>query len=205
MEFGEILRKRRMVRNYTDEPVDRESVDRIIQAGRRAPSAGFTQGQSFVVVTDPDIRQRVAALAGEDSYVESGFDPWISKAPVHVIVCVNEQDYHRRYREKDKAPDGDMVWPVPYWWVDAGASMMLVLLAAIEEGLAAGFLGVQSIPNLKQLLDIPEEVEPIGVITIGHPAPDRRSGSLERGWRPDAEIKHWQRWQSTENAEGGRG
>ena len=201
MEFAEILKKRRMVRNYTDEPVDREAVERIIQAGRRAPSAGFTQGQSFVVVTDSTIRQQIAVLAGEASYVESGFDPWISKAPVHVIVCVNEQDYHRRYREQDKAPDGDMIWPVPYWWVDAGASMMLVLMAAVEEGLAAGFLGVHSIPDLIQLLAIPDEVEPIGVITIGHPAPDRRSGSLKRGWRPDDEIKHWQRWQSTDEGE----
>ena len=201
MEFAQILKKRRMVRNYTDEAVDRESVERIIQAGRRAPSAGFTQGQSFVVVTDPEIRQQIAVLAGEGSYVESGFDPWISIAPVHVIVCVNEQDYHRRYLEQDKAPDGDMVWPVPYWWVDAGASMMLVLMAAVEEGLAAGFLGVHSIPDLKQLLNIPDEVEPIGVITVGHPAPDRRSGSLKRGWRPDDEIKHWQRWQSPDEGE----
>lgn len=194
MEFAEILRRRRMVRNYTDEPVDRAAVERIIQAGRRAPSAGFTQGQSFVVVTDEETRHQVAALAGETSYVEAGFDPWISRAPVHVIVCVNEQDYHRRYREPDKAPDGTMVWPVPFWWVDAGASMMLILLAAVDEGLAAGFLGVHSIPDLKDLLGIPDEVEPIGVITIGHQAPDRKSGSLKRGWRPDREIKHWQRW-----------
>jgi nitroreductase len=89
-----------------------------------------------------------------------------------------------------------MVWPVPYWWVDAGASMMLVLLAVIEEDLAAGFLGVHSIPDLKDLLGIPDEVEPIGVITIGHPAPDRKSSSLKRGWRSDTEIKHWQRWVS---------
>lgn len=201
MELNEILKKRRMVRNYTDEPVETAAIERIIQAGRRAPSAGFTQGQSFVVVTDKEIRQEIATLAGEVSYVEAGFDPWISKAPVHVIVCVNEQDYHRRYREADKAPDGDMVWPVPYWWVDAGASMMLVLLAAIDEGLAAGFLGVHSIPDLKELLAIPDEVEPIGVITIGHPAPDRKSGSLKRGWRSDAEIKHWQRWNSISEGE----
>ena len=201
MEFAEILQKRRMVRNYTDAPVDTDAIERIIQAGRRAPSAGFTQGQSFIVVTDADVRLEIAALAGESSYVEAGFDPWISKAPVHVIVCVNEQDYHRRYREADKAPDGDMVWPVPYWWVDAGASMMLILLAAIEEDLAAGFLGVHSIPDLKELLAIPDEVEPIGVITIGHPAPDRKSGSLKRGWRSDAEIKHWQRWASSGESE----
>ena len=196
MEFAEILKKRRMVRNYTDEPVERDAIERIIQAGRKAPSAGFTQGQSFVVVTDTEIRREIAVLAGEPGYAAAGFDPWISKAPVHVVVCVNEQDYHRRYREADKAPDGDMVWPVPYWWVDAGASMMLVLLAVIEEGLAAGFLGVHSIPDLKDLLGIPDEVEPIGVITIGHSAPDRKSGSLKRGWRSDTEIIHWQRWTS---------
>ena len=194
MEFTDILDKRRMVRNYTDEPVDRDAIERIVEAGRRAPSAGFTQGQSFVVVTDGDIRRQIAELADEPSYVAAGFDPWISKAPVHVIVCVNEHDYHRRYREPDKAPDGDMVWPAPYWWVDAGASMMLILLAAVDEGLAAGFLGVHSIPDLKDLLDIPTEVEPIGVVTIGHPAPDRRSGSLTRGRRPDRQVKHWERW-----------
>ncbi len=194
MEFSEILSKRRMVRNYTDQPVDRAAIERIVEAGRRAPSAGFTQGQSFVVVTDDDIRTQIATLADEPSYVAAGFDPWISKAPVHVIVCVSEQDYHRRYREPDKAPDGSMVWPVPFWWVDAGASMMLILLAAVDEGLAAGFLGVHSVPDLKRLLEIPDEVEPIGVITIGHPAPDRKSGSLRRGRRPDAEVKHWDRW-----------
>lgn len=194
MELSEILRKRRMVRNYTDQPVDRAAIERIVEAGRRAPSAGFTQGQSFVVVTDDDVRTQIAALADEPSYVAAGFDPWISKAPVHVIVCVSEQDYHRRYREPDKAPDGSMVWPVPYWWVDAGASMMLILLAAVDEDLAAGFLGVHSVPDLKRLLEIPDEVEPIGVITIGHPAPDRKSGSLRRGRRPDAEVKHWDRW-----------
>ena len=74
--------------------------------------------------------------------------------------------------------------------------MMLILLAAVDEGLAAGFLGVHSVPDLKRLLEIPDEVEPIGVITIGHPAPDRKSGSLRRGWRPDAEVKHWDRWTS---------
>jgi nitroreductase len=79
--------------------------------------------------------------------------------------------------------------------------MMLILLAAIEEGLAAGFLGVHSIPDLKALLRIPDEVEPIGVITIGYPAPDHRSGSLQRGWRSDVEIKHWQRWSDPSRAE----
>lgn len=193
MDFTEVLAKRRMVRNYTDEPVESTVLERIVDAGTRAPSAGYTQGQSFVVVTDPATRSEIAALAGEASYIEMGFDPWISGAPAHIIVCVSEAAYHRRYQEADKVgPDGEIDWPVPYWWVDAGASMMNILLATVDEGLAAGFLGVHAIGDLKLLLGIPEDVEPIGVITIGHPAADRRSGSLKRGRRPD--TIHWGRW-----------
>lgn len=190
MEFADVVRRRRMVRNYTTEPVDPEVLDRILAAAERAPSAGFSQGQSLVVVTDPAVRGSIASLAEEEAYVADGFDPWISRAPVHIVVCVRKETYLERYREPDKGdPDGDSGteagWPVPYWWVDAGASMMLVLLAAVDEGLAAGFLGSHRMPELKDLLGIPSEVEPIGIITLGHPAPDRRSGSLRRGRRPD--------------------
>ncbi len=196
MEFREALRRRRMVRNYRPDPVDPAAVDRIVEAGVRAPSAGFSQGQSFVVVTDPERRREIARLAGEDGYVGAGFDPWISRAPVHVVVCVSEAAYHRRYREPDKTDDaGDEIdWPIPFWWVDAGASMMAILLAAVDEELAAGFLGVHSVPGLASLLGIPADVTPIGVVTIGHPAPDRRSGSLARGWRERTEVVHRERW-----------
>ncbi len=183
MEFREAVRKRRMVRAYTDAPVDPEAVERILDAGRMVPSAGFSQGQAFVVVRDELTRRRIAELADEPHYVSSGFDPWISSAPVHIVICCSEKVYRDRYDEPDKYDGGPQHWPVPYWWVDAGASLQNVLLAAVDEGLGAGFLGVHSIPGLKDLLQIPDEVEPIGVVTLGHPAPDRRSGSLERGRR----------------------
>jgi nitroreductase len=196
MDFSEVLRRRRMVRNYLADAVDPAAVDRIVDAGVRAPSAGFTQGQSFVIVTDPERRRAIAELAGESEYVERGFDPWISRAPVHIVVCVSESAYHQRYQEPDKtdANDREIDWPVPYWWVDAGASMMAILLAAVDEGLGAGFLGVQSFEGLAEHLGIPAHVAPIGVITIGHPAPDRRSSSLDRGRRPG--VVHREQWGS---------
>ncbi len=196
MEFREVIRRRRMVRNYTDEPVDEATLLRIVEAGRRAPSAGFTQGQSFVLVTDAELRTSIAGLAGEDEYAAKGYDRWVSRAPAHVVVCVSEAAYHARYQEADKLdPDGSEIeWPVPFWWVDAGASMMAILLAAVDEGLAAGFLGVHSIEGLKSLLEIPAEVSPIGIVTIGYPAPDRRSASLARGWKPDQDVVHFERW-----------
>lgn len=196
MDFQDVIRKRRMVRNYTGEPVDAAAIERLIEATRRAPSAGFSQGQYLVVVTSAELRAAIADLSGEPDYVAAGFDPWISRAPVHFVVCTSEADYHRRYQEPDKvdAEGREMGWPIPYWWVDAGASMMLLLLAAVDEGLAAGLLGVHSIPGLRTLLEIPDEVTPIGVVTIGHPAPDRRSGSLNRGWREESEVVHHERW-----------
>ncbi|MEX2280083.1 MAG: nitroreductase family protein [Acidimicrobiia bacterium] len=194
MEFRDVVRRRRMVRNYLSDRVDEDAIERIIEAGVRSPSAGFTQGQSFVIVTDPERRARIAGLAAENEYVERGFDPWISRAPVHIVVCVSEAAYHRRYQESDKTDEEgrEIEWPVPYWWVDAGASMMSILLATVDEGLAAGFLGVQSIDGLAEYLALPNEVMPIGVVTIGHPAPDRRSSSLARGRRPGA--VHWEYW-----------
>ncbi|MGI8518955.1 MAG: nitroreductase family protein [Acidimicrobiia bacterium] len=198
MEFQEVLARRRMVRNYLPNAVDDDALERIIAAARKAPSAGFSQGQSMLVVRSESTRRAIAQLADEDEYVADGFDPWISGAPVHVVVCASEAAYHDRYREADKldAEGSEIEWPIPYWWVDAGATMMLLLLAAVDEGSAAGFLGVNSIPGVRELPSIPAEVTPIGVVTIGHPAPDRRSGSLVRGWKPAAAVVHREEWQT---------
>lgn len=195
MEFTEVIRRRRMIRSYRPDPIDPGTVARIVAAGRSAPSAGNTQGQSFVVITDPVLRQAVAELSGERHYRQRGFEPWISRAPVLVVVCVSEGLYRQRYREPDKlGPDGELAWPVPYWWVDGGAALMAILLATVDEGLAAGFLGVHALPGLEQLLGIPAGVAPLGVVTIGHPAPERRSRSLDRATRPDADVVHQDRW-----------
>lgn len=198
MEFQETLAKRRMVRNYTEEAIDPTVVHRIATAAFRAPSAGNSQGFAVVVVMDANRRQTIAELADESGYVAAGFDPWISKAPAHIILSVSEQTYHNRYREADKlSKDGSEIeWPVPYWWVDAGAAMMAVLLAAVDEGLAAGFLGVHSLTDLAELLSLPDDHSPIGVITVGHPAPDRRSGSLARGQKPAAGLIYHETWEA---------
>ena len=198
MEFKDVLARRRMVRNYTDEPVEAAAVERIVEAARRAPSAGFSQGQRLIVVTDKATRKAIAAAADEPDYVADGFDPWISSAPVHVVVCVREDDYHERYGEPDKLVGGaEIEWPVPYWWVDAGAALMLVLLAAVDEGLAAGFVGFHALPGIKTTLGIPDDVTPIGVVTIGHPAPDRKSSSLKRGRKPKEHTTYRDRWGRT--------
>lgn len=198
MDFATVLARRRMTRNYTSEPVDADVLDTVASAALRAPSAGNSQGIGVVVVTDPATRQRIATLADEPEYTDKGFDPWISRAPAHIVISVSERIYRDRYSEADKlGTSGEQItWPVPYWWVDAGAALMSVLLAAVDQGLAAGFLGVHSIPELSQLLEIPAHYSPIGVVTVGHPAPDRRSASLDRPRRPIESVIHHDRWGS---------
>ena len=191
--FRDVVKRRKMVRNYTDAPVADAAIERILDAGRRTPSAGFSQGHAFVVITGRENRQVIAEAAGESEYVARGFEPWISRAPVLIVLTMREGAYHERYLEDDKTGGTgvEREWPVPFWWVDAGAAMQNVLLAAVDEGLAAGFLDVDADP-LRELLGIPETVHIVGLITIGHPAPDRKSGSLKRGWRED--FVHRETW-----------
>ncbi|HEY7358140.1 MAG TPA: nitroreductase family protein [Ktedonobacterales bacterium] len=197
MEFSEVVRKRRVVRHFTDEPVAPEVIDHLLDLAHHAPSAGFTQGQSFVVVTRPDLKREIARLCGEDEgYVRAGFHPFISEAPVLVIACTSEAAYHRRYQAADKLKeDGtEIEWPVPYWHMDIGCAVMILLLAAVDAGLAAGFAGSHDLDALRQLLDMPAEVTPVGVVPIGHRAPDVPSPSLKRGRTSDAEYIHREQW-----------
>lgn len=196
MEFRDVVLKRRMVRNFADKPVDPAIIDRILELARHAPSAGFTQGQSFLVVTTPEKKKAIAATCEEDEYVQRGFAPFISKAPVLLIPCTSETAYHRRYQEADKVnEDGsEITWPVPYWFMDIGCAVMIALLAAIDEGLVAAFAGSKDLDALRVLLDIPAEVTPVGVISLGYRAPDIPSPSLKRGRKADAEYVHHERW-----------
>ena len=196
MDFEEIVRKRRMVRHFRDEPIPEAVLEHILDLARHGPSAGYTQGQDFILVTDQQARRAVAQLAGEESYVQGGFHPFISGAPALIVPCTNEAAYHRRYREADKLmQDGSEIdWPVPYWFMDAGCAVMIILLGAVNEGLAAGFAGVWDLDALRRLLGIPAEVMPMGVIPLGYPAPDKRSASLKRGRRPVENSIHRERW-----------
>jgi len=196
VEFAELVMKRRTVRRFEETPVDRAVLEKIARLGQHVPSAGFSQGQRLVIVTDPGMRRRVAETCGETLYAGVGMGNWISECAAQFIPCVSADIYHRRYQEPDKTGDGgsEIEWPTPYWWVDIGKTSMVVMLAAHDAGLAAGFAGVQDIPVLKALLGLPDEFHPIGVIPVGRQLPDVRSPSLKRGWVPFEDFAHWERW-----------
>jgi FMN reductase [NAD(P)H] len=196
MDFADVLRSRKAVRSYLPDPVPRETLERIVARGRKIPSAGHSQGLRLVVVTDAGTRQAIADLAGEPGYVEMGMEPWISRAPAHIVVGVREEDYHDRYREADKLTDDgvEMNWPVPYWFIDAGAAVMLLWLAALDEGLACGVFGTHAWDELRDLLGMPADVTPVAVLTVGLEGNDKVQGSAKRGWKPLDDVVRWERW-----------
>lgn len=196
MEFAELVMRRRTVRRFEDAPVEPEVLEKIARLAQRTPSAGFSQGQRVVIVTEPEQRRRVAETCGESGYAEAGFGNWISECAAQFIPCVSEQIYHRRYQEPDKLEDDgrEIEWPTPYWWIDAGKTSMVLMLAAHDAGLAAGFAGPQDVPALKAVLGLPDEFHPVGVIPVGRPLPDKRSPSLKRGWLSFDEFARWERW-----------
>jgi len=191
MEHREVVRRRHMVRRYRTDPVNPDALERIVAAAHRGPSAGYAQGVSLIVVIAAPARSAIAELAGEPEWLERGYGPWLSAAPVHLVLCVEPETYTARYDEPGKDP---AALDIPWWWVDGGAALMLILQAAVDEGLAAGFLGAHAMPGIHDLLGIPTAVEVVGVVTIGHPLPDERSSSLDRGSRPATEVTHRERW-----------
>lgn len=169
MDFAEVVRRRRMVRDYEDRPVADDALARILAAARRAPSAGSTRGTELLVLTDPAERERFWAAGWPDGRRDGR-----ARAPVVVLPCANPAAYRERYARPDKAGAPIDRWPSPYWLVDAAFAAMLVLLAATDEGLGACFFGFD-VPGVRAALSIPDHLEPIGAITIGHPR--RRSGT----------------------------
>lgn len=196
MELGDAIRQRRMVRAYDDRPVAEGSLRHILDAARRAPSAGLSQPVDLLVLTDPDHRARFWDLAFpiRDDY------PWprLFHAPVVVVPLVEPAAYARRYALADKAPAGldDLdAWPVPYWWIDGGAAVENLLLAAVGEGLGASLFGL--FINEAEILTtfgVPAGHRALGGITIGHPVPEPPVTSTPLPRRALDDIVHRGQW-----------
>lgn len=190
-----------MVRHFTDEPVAPAVLDRVLDLARRGPSAGYAQGLDLVVLEGPEQTGAYwdVTLPAER---RSSF-PWpgLLAAPVLVIPVVDPSAYVARYAEPDKAASGlgrdPADWPVPYWYVDGGAAVMLLLLGAVDAGLGALFFGQFGHADaVAARIGIPADRRALGTVAIGHPAPDDRpSRSVRtRPRRPFDEVVHRGRW-----------
>jgi FMN reductase [NAD(P)H] len=203
VEFRDVLTRRRSVRTYADKEVPREVLERIADAAVVwAPSAGFSQGLRIVVVTDPEPRKRIAAAAKEDELAAQGRPRWKAVAPVHMVVLTREDDYHDRYRQQDKLTitgGREIDWPAPYWFVDAGAAAMTLMLAAIDEGLDTAIFGVTDLEGLSKTLGLPDDVRFVAVVTMGYPTgtddePSAGASVFTRRRKARDDVVRWERW-----------
>ncbi|GAB3947895.1 hypothetical protein GCM10029976_078010 [Kribbella albertanoniae] len=199
MEFSEVVRRRRMVRNYdADRPVPDEIRERILENGLRAPSGGFTQGWAFLTLegADRDRYWNITAKDPDPKYVE-----WITglrRAPLLILAFAHKDAYLDRYTESDKGwTDRDEArWTAPYWYVDTGMASLLMLQTVVDEGLGACFFGppAETVPALLAEFGVPAGFDLIGLMSVGYRAPDKRSPSLRRGRRTTAEVVHRGQW-----------
>ena len=197
MLFAEVLRRRRMIRSYDPaRSVPADALDAILNAALRAPSAGFTQGVSLLILSSATERETFwqAAAAANSRWLRG-----MHTAPVLVAVWTSEEAYLDRYAEPDKGwTDRDPArWSAPYWFVDAGMASMAALLSAVDNGLGACFFGIPAdrIGAVREAFGVPANQLSVGVISVGYPAPAPAIGSPTRRPRKnESEVIHRGTW-----------
>ena len=199
MEFLDTVRKRRMVRAFSAEPVEPGVVDRLCDLARRAPSAGNSQGTAFLVLDQIESVGSYWDLTLSAERRRTFRWPGLLEAPVLVLVAVRPAAYTNRYAEADKAATGlggeTDAWPVPYWWVDAGAAMEHLLLGAVDAGLGACMFGLfDHEPAVAEAFGVPDGWRLMATVALGRARPTELGRSSTRARRPLDEVVHRNSW-----------
>lgn len=189
IEFEDVVRHRRMVRNFDVRRIEPSVVERIIANSLRAPSAGFTQGFDLLVLEGPDETARFWG-ASEANDASRQRWPGITNAPLIVVLFPDHDMYRRRF----SAPDKTAEFEVPWWLVDTSFAAMIMLLSAVDAGLGAIFFRVNHPSGVREEFGVPKGHEPLGAIAMGHARDDRPSRSAARGRRPAEEMVHRGDW-----------
>lgn len=173
-ELDKVIRKRKMIRKYDQtREVPDKIINKLIDNASRAPSAGHTQVQEFVVIKEPSIKRKLMLASVNQEQVE--------EAPVLIVVCSNTSRSVGRYGERGKEF---------YSIIDGAFASMLILLTATNEGLGASFVGAFNDEKVSEILGLPEHVRPIGIIALGYS--DEKPARLERIQRD--RLIHYERW-----------
>ena len=159
MNFLELVQKRQSTRTYLSRPVDREKIDRCIDAARLAPSACNSQPWSFVIVDDPEKKQELAenAFSGIYSIVSAA-----KQAPVIIAVVTEKATYAARL--------GSFLKGTAYSLIDIGIAGEHLVLQAAEEGLGTCWIGWFNEKKVKKTLGLPRSSHVDILITMGYPA-----------------------------------
>ena len=199
MKFTELVRSRRMTRAFLPTPIAADVLLSLIDLALRAPSAGKTQGTHFVVLTGEDVSAFWSDTLPNDKRSTFRWKQLLD-APVIILPFVDPLAYVARYAETDKAAtglgEGIEVWPTPYWTVDGSFAVMSLLLAAHDAELGALFFAVfTGEQHLRTRLGVPEHMQLLGAIAIGHAVHDGEKGrSSARPRKSLDEVVHQSRW-----------
>lgn len=197
MDVTTAVRSRRMCRRFDPaRPVREDLLTEMLDLAVRAPSAGHTQGWEWVLLTEPEERERFWGATTDGGEP----DRWlrgVQAAPALVLALSDKDAYLDRYAEDDKGwvDRSEERWPVPYWDTDVAMAAMILLLAAQERGVSQLFFGVPAGAHdrVRAAFAIPGRLRIVGVIALGYPDPETanpRSPSLRRGRRRLADIIH---------------
>jgi nitroreductase len=150
----EWIQRRRSIRQFTEQPVERASLEILLKAAMSAPTACNSQPWEFIVITEKEILDSLRSRLLFMRY----------NAPAAVVVCGNPEIANNSAGKT-------------YWVQDCSAAMENLLLAAVGLGLGAVWIGVYPLPSVikpvSDLLGIPEHVTPLGIALVGHPAEEK--------------------------------
>lgn len=177
MDFTEVIVARRSIRNYSNKPVDNETMMKCLEAARAAPSWANKQCWHFIVVTEGDKIEKLS----------SAINFWLKGAPAVVVAC---GDPSKSGFKNDQH----------YYLVDVAIAFEHFILAATNEGLGTCWMGGFDEETVKDLLGIPSEIRVVALTSIGYPSDDGLFskaiktivGSKNR--KPIEEIVHSEKW-----------
>jgi nitroreductase len=166
MDVFEAIKGRRSVRAFKREDVPVGMVEKLIDAGRWAPSAGNIQPWEFIIVRKAEVKRKLAAAAGGQGFIE--------EAPVVVVVCANENRSVQGYGVRGKTL---------YCIQDTAAAIQNIHLAAFAMGLGTCWVGAFKEEDAKEALKIPDGVRPVAIVPVGYAAeavPQRRRRPVDQ-------------------------
>ena len=197
MDFQQVVKKRKMIRSFTNDPIPQEKIDTILRNFFRGPSAGFSQGIELLVLKEKeDLERYFKCLGTKEERQEGVLKKWdkLENAQLILIPIAHKKTYLDRYAKPDKGwtDRSESHWPVPFWLTDTAMASMIALLTVVDLELGGLFVGLSEELAVRKEFNIPDEYKPIGAMLIGNPAPsDPQSPSLKRGRRNKDHLIHF--------------
>lgn len=174
MKLIDLIRKRQSVRRYTDKPVEREKLDRCLDAAQQAPSACNAQPWKFIVVDDPELAKKV----GRETWNRiAPFNKFAEEAPVIIVITIEKSPIVPKL--------GKMIKNMDYPYIDIGIAAEHFCLQATEEGLGTCMLGWFNEKPIQKLLKIPSKRKIGLVITLGYEPDDYKQREKIRKGKED--------------------